>query len=375
MTNSKSNIPLVDTAAQYRAIKKEIDETAIRVFESGRYIGGPELEAFERDFAEYLGVKFAIGCSSGTTAIQVALQAYGISAGDEVILPANTFIATAEAVSNVGARPVFVDIDAETNAIAPDKIHPAISAKTKAIIVVHLFGQPADMKSIVNICQNKKIILIEDCAQSHGAIYYGIKSSGQKTGSIGDAGCFSFFPAKNLGAFGDAGMVVTDDEKKAKLVRMLINHGREEKYTHDIIGNNFRMDPLQAALLRVKLKKLERWNDRRLEIAKRYIDTLKDLPFQLPKIYNDSKPVFHIFAIRTDVRSAVAEHLKKNGIQTGVHYPLPLHLQPAYKSLGYMPGDFPEAEQAAKELLSIPIYPELTNEQVDYIIEKIRECF
>lgn len=375
MAEIKMNIQLADLQAQYRSMKNEIDETAIKIFESGRYIGGPVLAEFERAFAEYLGSGYAIGCSSGTTAIQAALQALSVQNGDEVILPANTFIATAEAVSNAGAKPVFVDIDPERYTIAPDKLRSVISEKTKAVIVVHLFGQPADMKGILHTTREKNIKVIEDCAQSHGSIYYGLNASGEKTGSMGDFGCFSFFPAKNLGAFGDAGITVTNSSSLAEKTRMIVDHGRKAKYTHDFIGNNFRMDPLQAGLLLVKLKRLDAWNKRRREIVAKYCDALNDTPIVLPKFYKDSEPVFHLCVIRSDVRNALIEYLKGEGVQTGIHYPVPLHLQPAYKFLGYLPGDFPETEKAANEMVSIPVYPEMTDEQVDYVIDKIKRFY
>ena len=361
-------IPLVDLKAQYLSIKDEIDEAIQRVISNSSFILGEEVRAFEEEFASFCEARFAIGTSSGTSALHLALLACGVGLGDEVITTPHTFVATTEAISHAGARPVFVDIDPESYNINPTKIEAAITDKAKAIIPVHLYGQPAEMDAIMEIADKHGLKVIEDAAQAHGAGY-----KGKRVGTIGNVGCFSFYPAKNLGAYGDGGMVVTNDEEIAEKVRLLRNHGRTEKYEHLIEGYGYRLDALQAAILKVKLKRLETWNAQRRKNAAIYREMLKGLDLVLPHENSDSRPVYHLFVVRTPRRNELREYLRLREIQTGIHYPIPLHLQPAYRHLGYEPGDFPYSERAAQEVLSLPLYPELTKEGISQVVRAIRE--
>lgn len=363
------NIPLVDLRAQYRDIKPEIDEAVLRVVENTSFILGDEVRAFEEAFADYCQARFAVGVASGTAALHLVLRAYGIGPGDEVITSPFTFIATAEAISQAGARPVFVDIDATTYNIDPTRIEPAITPRTKAIMPVHLYGQPADMDPVMEIARRHGLRVIEDAAQAHGAEY-----REQRAGSIGDAGCFSFYPSKNLGAYGDAGMVVTNDPELAERVRLLRNHGRQEKYIHLMEGYGERLDALQAAILAVKLKHLEAWIERRRAHARVYDQLLAEVGIVIPQVLDAVRHVYHLYVIRIVERERVRVALKERGIATGVHYPLPLHLQPAYAHLGYHRGDFPVAERAAQEVLSLPMYPELTPNHQEYVAQSMA-CF
>ncbi len=361
-------IPLVDLKIQYAALESEMQAAVKQVFAKGNYILGENVAAFEKRFGEMSGVKHMMGCSCGTSAIFLALQACGIKPGDEVIVPANTFIATAEAVSLIGAKPVFVDCEEDTGLMDATKLAAVITAKTKAIIPVHLYGQICDMDAIAAIAKPKGIRVIEDSAQAHLATY-----KGKKAGSIGDMATFSFFPGKNLGAYGDAGAVSTQDDALAKQVRTYRNHGRESKYAHDQVGFNFRMDELQAGFLSVKLNYIEKWTAARRRIAARYREKLQgvaDIRFFSEKSGNEA--VYHLFVIRTAKREAIGAHLKEMGVDTGVHYPLPLHLQPAYQFLGYSKGQFPVSEKHASEMLSLPVYGEMTDEQVDYVADQIK---
>lgn len=355
-------IPFVDLKAQYRSIKSEIDTAVARVIESASFILGPEVEAFEKAFAAYVGARFCVGVNSGTAAIHLALMASEISAGDEVIVPGNTFFATAEAVSTAGATPVFVDADPLSYTIDISKIEAAITARTRAIIPVHLYGQPADLDPIFEIARRHSLVVIEDAAQAHGAEY-----KGRRVGPLGNVGCFSFYPAKNLGAYGDAGAVVTNDEAVARRVRLLRDHGSERKYDHEIIGYTFRLEALQAAVLGVKLRHLDRWNDLRRKHAARYDDLLKGSDLVLPHEMAYAHHVYHLYVVQTDARDGLQERLSAAGIQTGIHYPIPIHLQPAYESLGYKAGDFPEAERQARCVLSLPMFPELTEGEIDSV--------
>lgn len=364
-------IPLVDLKIQYAGLENDMQAAVKQVFANGNYILGAKVTEFEKRFGELSGVKHMMGCSCGTSAIFLALQACGIKPGDEVIVPANTFIATAEAVSLIGAKPVFVDCEEETGLMDATKLSALINAKTKAIIPVHLYGQICDMDAIIAIARPKGIKVIEDSAQAHLATY-----KGRKAGSIGDMATFSFFPGKNLGAYGDAGAVSTQDDALAKQVKTYRNHGRESKYAHDQVGFNFRMDELQAAFLGVKLNHIEKWTASRRRIAARYREKLQgtgDIRFFRENSGNEA--VYHLFVIRSAKREAIGAHLKEMGVDTGVHYPLPLHLQPAYQFLGYSKGAFPVSEKHASEMLSLPVYPEMTDEQVDYVCGQIQAFF
>lgn len=357
-------IPLVDLKAQYDEYKSEIDEAIRRVINNTAFILGPEVGTFEDDFASYCEAKFAIGISSGTDALHLALKALEVGPEDEIITTSFTFIATAEAVSMCGARPVFVDIDPQTYNIDVDQVESVITSRTKAIIPVHLYGQPADLDSIVAIARNHQLYVIEDAAQAHGARY-----KGKRVGAIADAACFSFYPGKNLGAFGDGGMIVTDSKEISGKVRILRDHGRLDKYEHLVVGFGNRLDALQAAILGAKLCHLDNWNLRRREIASRYTELLKGKGIVLPFVSEWAEPVWHQYVVRVKNRQLIQERLKQNGISTGIHYPIPLHLQPAYRSLGYSKGDFPKAEEAAENVLSLPIYPEMTEDHQNIVVD------
>jgi len=363
------NIPLLDLKSQYKSIKPEIQKVINKVIDNGQFILGKNVKKFEQEFAKFIGVKYAMGVGNGTDALYLALRACGVAKNDEIILPVNTFIATAEAITLNGAKPVFVDIDIKTYNIDTQKIEKAITKKTKAIIPVHLFGQPADMSPILKIAKKHKLFIIEDCAQAHGAKY-----KNKIVGSIGDIGCFSFFPGKNLGAYGDAGIITTNNKKLAQKIYILRNHGRKEKYIHKIEGINSRLDEIQAAILRVKLRHLSKWNKLRQKNAKIYDKLFKNINNVITtQIIKDSKVVYYFYVIRIKNRKKIQTKLKKSGISTGMHYPLPLHIQPAYKYLGYKKGDFPNAEKASNEILSLPIYPELTEKQIKFIVNTIRK--
>jgi dTDP-4-amino-4,6-dideoxygalactose transaminase len=361
-------IPLVDLHAQYLALKPEVDAALQRVIENSAFILGPEVKTFEQHFAEFCGVRYAIGVDSGTAALHLALLLLGVGPGDEVITTTHTFIATAEVISLTGARPVLVDIDPCTYNLDPEKVQAAITPRTKVIMPVHLYGQPAEMDALLAIARRHNVRVIEDAAQAHGATY-----RTQRAGSLGDLACFSFYPGKNLGAYGDGGMLVTNDPAFAERARMLRNHGRKDKYEHLYVGYGYRLDALQAAILDVKLKHLESWNEQRRAHAALYNQLLSDLDLVTPYEPSHLCSVYHIYAITTLHRDALWQHLKARGIEAGVHYPIPLHLQPVYRDLGYQPGDFPQAERVANEELSLPMYPELTREQIEYVVQAIRE--
>lgn len=360
-------LALVDLKRQYRSIKEEIDQALKGVVESGQFILGEEVKGLEEELAAYVGVKYAIGVASGTDALLLALMAYGIGPGDEVITAPFTFVATADVVLLLGATPVFVDIDPLTYNIDPNRIEPAITDRTKAIIPVHLYGQSVDLDPILDLARRYGLRVIEDTAQALGAEY-----KGRKVGSLGDIACLSFFPTKNLGAYGDGGMVLTDDPEIARRIRMLRVHGSEDKYYHKFLGLNSRLDALQAAILRVKLPHLDDWNHRRRQIAALYNELLQDLDLTLPHEAEFNKHVYHQYTIRVRDREGLRRHLAAAGIPTGVYYPLSLHLQEVFSGLGYREGDFPASERAAQEVLSLPIYPELEEEEVEYICDRIR---
>lgn len=363
-------IPLVDLKAQYASIKHEIDSAIERVVASTAFILGEEVKAFEEAFARYVGAKHAVGTSSGTSALALALRACGVGEGDEVITTPMTFTATAEAICHVGARPVFVEIDGATFNLDPSRIEDAITSRTKALLPVHLYGNPCDMAPIMDIARRHGLRVVEDAAQAHGATYKGVP-----VGTIGDVGCFSFYPGKNLGAYGDAGAVVTNDDEIAAKVRLLRDHGRKTKYEHLEVGYGERLDALQAAILRAKLAHLEEWTVLRRKWARLYADKLSRLPVRVVEPTSGSEPVYHIFAVQCSERDRLLDWLNSRGIHAGVHYPIPLHLQPAYKFLGYREGAFPVAERAAKQEVSLPIYPELGESGVDEVVDAVRGFF
>jgi dTDP-4-amino-4,6-dideoxygalactose transaminase len=364
-------IPFVDLKVQHEAIREELDREFRKVFEKTAFIMGPTLAEFEEAFARYCGVKHAIGVANGTDALLLALKAFGIGPGDEVITAVNTFIATAEAIVHAGATPVFVDCDPQTYTLDVSQVWAKISSRTKAIIPVHLYGQPADMDLIVELAKNRGLHVIEDAAQAHGATY-----RGRKAGSMGHVACFSFYPAKNLGAYGDAGAVVTNDDAIALTVRKLRDHGGVEKYRHDLVGYNSRLDTLQAAVLLVKLRYLDAWNRRRQENARLYDELLAEVPGVVtPKVLEGATHVYHLYVIRVErgSRDELQRFLRERGVHAGIHYPQPLHLTPALRFLGYTAGDFPIAERFASQILSLPMYPELTREQIEYVTTCIHE--
>uniref|UniRef100_A0A7V3J9J8 DegT/DnrJ/EryC1/StrS family aminotransferase n=1 Tax=candidate division CPR3 bacterium TaxID=2268181 RepID=A0A7V3J9J8_UNCC3 len=356
--------------AQYRSRKSEIDEAIAGVMEKGRYILGEETKAFEEEFASYIGVNYGIGVGSGTEALHIALTALGVGPGDEVITVSHTAVATVAAVELTGARPVLVDIEKDYYTIDPEKISSAITSRTKAIIPVHIYGQPADLDPILTIAREKGIKVIEDCAQAHGARY-----KGKRVGSFGDAGCFSFYPTKNLGAIGDGGMVVSNDRKLAEKIRLLREYGWAERYVSYFSGWNSRLDEIQAAILRVKLKYLDQDNQRRAEIARLYGEQLAGLPIRLPVVRSDVLHVFHLYVVGTQQRNKLLQYLKSKGVGVLIHYPVPVHQQPAYKDRLIEQSSLPETEKAAKEVVSLPMYPELTNHDLDVVCTAIKAYF
>jgi dTDP-4-amino-4,6-dideoxygalactose transaminase len=369
------HIPMTDLTLQYATLKKQIDEATERVMASGRFILGPEVESFETEMAAYCGVKYAIGVASGTDALILSLMACGIKPGDEVITSPFTFIATAESITHCGAVPVFVDIDRRTYNIDPDCIEAKISAKTRAIIPVHLFGQPARMDAIMQLSKKHNIRIIEDCAQALGAKY-----KGTKVGSIGDVGCLSFFPSKNLGAYGDGGMIVTNNMQIADMARMLRQHGAKTSYYHVVAGFNSRLDAIQAAILRVKFKYLDSWTDLRHQAASLYTQLLTGLDgVEPPFIAENNLTSDNYYTVRlpkqnTD-RNELRKYLASKGIDTAVYYPLSLHLQEAYQVLGYKKGNFPESEMAQEQVLSLPMYPEISRDQIIQVANGIKQFF
>ena len=360
------NIQMVDLVTQYRKIKHEVDEAIHRVLDSGQYILGKEVGEFELTVAKYLGVRHAIGCASGTDALQVAMMALGVGPGDEIITTPFTFVATTETIVLLGAKPVYVDIEPSTYNIDPSKIEAAITKRTKAIIPVHLYGHPCDMDPIVEIAQRHGIPVIEDAAQAMGAEY-----KGRKVGGIGTFGCISFFPSKNLGAFGDAGMVVTNDDTLAEKLRMIIVHGSRIRYKHEVIGVNSRLDTLQAAILNVKLKYLDQWHEARRRAAKEYNDLLASADVVRPHEAPYAKHIYHQYTLRLKNRDAVAAHLAQRKIPHAIYYPIPLHLQEAFQNVGRPKGTFPITEQACNEVLSLPMHTELIHEQQKYIVSEL----
>ena len=374
----KMKVPFLDLVPQFSSIEEEIKSALNEVFKTQQFILGPQVEALEQTIAQYCQTRYAIGVASGSDALLLSLMALGIGPGDEVLLPPFTFFATAGVVSRLGAAPVFVDIDPETYDIDPSKIEAKITSKTKAIIPVHLYGQCADMDPLLQIAKAKQLFVIEDAAQALGAEYWPpLHSDARRAGQIGDLGCFSFFPTKNLGAFGDAGMVVTNNPTWAEKIRILRVHGSQPKYFHKWIGINSRLDAIQAAILLVKFRHLEKWTEGRQKNAERYQSHLRDLAsslpgFRLPTIQYRNRHIFHQYVIGFPKRDELRQFLMKEGIGTEIYYPIPLHLQECYSFLDYHPGDFPFSEKAAKETLALPVYPELTEDQQVYVVERIK---
>ena len=392
------NIPLIDLKAQYKSISEDLDRVTKEVLSSASYIMGNNVTGFEKEFAEYIGVKHAISVGNGTDALVIALKSLGIGAGDEVITTPFTFFATAETISAVGAIPVFVDVEKDTFNINPAKIEEKITSKTKAIVPVHIFGQSAKMDEINEIAKKHNLKVIEDACQAIGGKY-----KNRKIGTLGDVACFSFFPTKNLGCAGDGGMIVTDDDNVATIAKALRTHGSGEngqkaynllnniteevatvqnaddtvynplKYYNYLIGYNTRLDAIQAAILRVKLPHIDSWNAKRRGIAQIYDEKLEDTDLVTPFISEENEPVYHMYIIQSENREAMLSKLKEKGVATGVYYPVPLHLQKVYKNLGYKEGDMPVSEYLSHRTFAIPVYPELTEEEVNYIVESIRE--
>ena len=359
-------IPFIDLAAQYRELKAEIDAAIGRVFESSQFILGKETGAFEEEFAAYCDVEYAVAVNSGTSALHLALLAAGIGPGDEVITPPFTFFATVAAIEYVGATPVLVDIDRRTCNIDVQKIESAVTARTRAILPVHLYGQPADMDPILEIARRNKLVVIEDAAQAHGAEYHG-----RRAGGIGDLGCFSFYPTKNLGAAGEGGLVTTNNPEFARAIRLLRNWGEERRYYPVLKGYNYRMPGLQAAILRVKLGRLEQWTEARRALAAEYDRRLDGMGVSRPASIPDVRHVYCLYTIQTRERDQLQQGLEVAGIQTAVHYPLPIHLMPAYSDARYKGGDFPAAEACAQEVLSLPLYPHMSKAQVERVATEI----
>jgi len=364
-------VPFVDLQEQHRALESELSAAVSQVMSRCDFVLGSAVEQFEKEFAEFLGARYAVGVGNGLDALRLALQAAGVEPGDEVIVPANTYIATALAVSALGGCPVPVDVDEKTFNIDPAGIGAALTSRTKALIPVHLFGQPCDMEEVCDIARRHDLVLIEDACQAHGARF-----RGRCVGTFGLAGCFSFYPSKNLGACGDGGMVVTDDEQFAERLRLLRNYGSKEKYRHIAKGTNTRLDTLQAAILRVKLQRLENWNAARLRHAQRYSGILREIAsVRLPEVAPDRTHIFHLYVVRVERRAELQKFLAERQIQTMIHYPVPIHLHRAYEDLGFRRGAFPVAERLADEVLSLPMFAELADEQIDSVCDAIREFY
>jgi dTDP-4-amino-4,6-dideoxygalactose transaminase len=368
MTTIPISVPYLDLKAQYRSIKSEIHAALSRVLESSQFVLGAEVAAFEEEFAKYCGATECVAVNSGTSALHLALLAAGVGAGDEVITVPFTFVASVAAILYAGARPVLVDIDSHSFNINPAAIEVAITPQTKAIMPVHLYGQTADMDPILEIARRHRLVVIEDAAQAHGAKY-----KSRSAGTLGDIGCFSFYPTKNLGAYGEGGAVTTNNPDYAKKIRMLRDWGQDSKYHHVLRGFNYRMEGLQGAILRVKLRHLERWTEARCSIASKYNKQLASSGITLPGEMPWARHVYHVYSLRTPDRDSFRATLQADGIQTSIHYAIPVHLQPAYAELGYGRGSFPESEAAANEVVALPIYPELTEAQIDLVCDTVRK--
>jgi dTDP-4-amino-4,6-dideoxygalactose transaminase len=363
-------IPYFDLPAQIRSLRKDLDAAIGRTLDNCSFCLGPDVAQFEKDFAKFVGANHCVGFNSGTSALHVAMIMLGVGPGDEVVTTPFTFVATSWAISYVGAKPVFVDIDDTTFNMDPKLVESAITPRTKAMMPVHLYGQPLDLDPLLEIARRKKLPLVEDAAQAHGAIY-----KGRPVGTFGEMSCFSFYPGKNLGACGEGGALVTNNETYAARARALREHGSTVRYYHDEVGYNYRMEGIQGAVLGVKLKHLARWTERRRAIAKIYNELLSETPLQLPHEAGYGQSAWHLFVVRHQLRDELKKHLDSSGVGSALHYPLPLHLQKCYAWLGYQPGDFPVAEKAARECLSLPIYPELTDRQVQRVTDAIKDFF
>ena len=363
-------VPFVDLQAEYQELKEDIDTAVAGVLNRSDYILGQAVKDFEAAFADYCEASHAIGVDSGYSALELILHGYGIGAGDEVITAASTFIATALAISNTGARPVLVDADPDTYNLDPNLLEAAITPATKAVIAVHLYGQPADMDAINAIAHKHGLKVIEDACQAHGARY-----KGKRTGGLGDAAAYSFYPSKNLGAYGDGGMIVTNDAVLADKVKLLRNLGQTVKYHHEIKGYNHRLDTIQAAVLCAKLPHLDKGNASRRDTAEQFTIMLADLPVGTPKTADWAEHVYHLYIIQVDDREALQAHLSKAGVATGIHYPIPIHLQQAYSELGYKEGDFPVTEKMAKRILSLPMFPGMSQEAITYTVDAVKAFF
>jgi dTDP-4-amino-4,6-dideoxygalactose transaminase len=359
-------VPYLDLKAQYRSIKSEIDAAVARVLDSSQFVLGTEVAAFERDFAAYCEASECIALNSGTSALHLALLAAGIGPGDEVITVPFTFVASVAAILYAGAKPVLVDIEPLSFTIDPEKIESAITSRTKAILPVHLYGQSADMDPIMDIARRHRLTVIEDAAQAHGARY-----KGRSVGNIGDMGCFSFYPGKNLGTYGEGGAVTTNDPEYARTIRMLRDWGQDRKYHHVLRGYNYRIEAFQGAVLGVKLKHLDHWTEARRKIGAQYDDLLQDADVDTPVEMPWARHVYHVYTVRSKDRDRLQEALHREGIQTGIHYPVPVHMQPAYSDLGYARGSFPRSEAAADQVLSIPLYPELNDDQINSVAQAV----
>jgi dTDP-4-amino-4,6-dideoxygalactose transaminase len=364
------HIPYFDLPAQIRAIRKELDQALARTLDNCSFCLGPDVAQFEKEFAEYCGARYCVGFNSGTSALHVAMLSLGVGPGDEVLTTPFTFVATSWAISYVGAKPVFVDIDDTTFNINPAWLDKAVSPRTKAVLPVHLYGQPFDVDAVLNVCRKHKLPMVEDACQSHGAKY-----RGKTIGTFGEISCYSFYPGKNLGACGEGGALVTNNPDLAARAKSLREHGSTKRYFHDEIGFNYRMEGFQGAVLGVKLKHLPNWTAERRRVARRYSECLKDTPLQLPREADFAESVWHLYVVRHPRRDELKKFLEEQGVGCAIHYPIPLHLQKAYAHLGHRAGDFPVAEKAARECLSLPIYPELTDAQIGRVVETIKGFF
>jgi len=363
-------ITLFDLKRQYKTIQPELEAAILKVAKNGHYILGKEVRLFEEEFANYCGSRYCIGVASGYDAILLALESLGIGRGDEVIVPTYTFISSVLPIIRVGAKPVFVDIDPRTYTIDVDQIEKRITKQTKAILPVHLYGCPVDMDKILQIARPHNLYVIEDAAQAHGAKY-----KGKHVGSLGDIGCFSFYPTKNLGCMGDGGAITTNNQQVAKTIEILRNVGQKTKNIHTMLGYNSRLDEMQAAILRIKLQKLNAWNEKKRKIADYYNRELGSLPVSHQIIKNTDDSNYHIYGLCTDERDELVKYLHNNNIETGIHYPAPLHLQPCLKYLGYRNGDFPVSEKLSRKTISLPVYPELTRTEMKQIVDLIRQFY
>ena len=361
-------IPFVDLKTQYQSLKDEVMAAVGHVLETGQFVLGEEVATFEKEFAAYVGARHAIALNTGTSGLHLALLAAGVGPGDEVITVPFTFVATAAAIRYTGATPVFVDINLDSYTMDPAQVEQAITPKTKAICPVHLYGQAADLDPILEIANRHGLKVIEDACQAHGTEY-----KGRRVGAIGHVGAFSFYPGKNLGAYGEGGMAVTNDDAAAKAIRMLRDWGAEKKYFHALKGFNYRMDGVQGAILRVKLRYLPEWTEARRAHAKAYESLLRDSGVVLPQEMPYSRHVYHVYAVRTPDRNGLQQALQNEGVQTGIHYPIPVHLQEAHADLGYKAGDFPMSEKAANEVLSLPMFPELTFSQIEAVADAVKQ--